>query len=141
MSDASGDPAAALVELVAGKSDDELNQLATDLGVETLLGQIFAGMQQAFVPDKAVGVDATVQWDITAADGVHSWHVAVSEGACAVGPGPADAPRVTLGQSLPDFLRFIAGELDGMQAFMSGKLRLSGDLMFAQTMQGWFARG
>ena len=47
---------------------------------------------------------------------------------------------MTLGQSLPDFLRFIAGELDGMQAFMSGKLRLSGDLMFAQNMQRWFNR-
>ena len=140
MSDASGDPAAVLVELVGGKSDDDLNQLATDLGVETLLAQIFAGMQQAFVPDHAAGVDATVQWDVTAPDGVHSWHVSVSDGACEVGPGPADAPRVTLGQSLPDFLRFIAGELDGMQAFMSGKLRLSGDLMFAQSMQRWFNR-
>ena len=140
MTDAGANPAAVLTELVQGKSDDDLNQLATDLGVDILLAQIFEGMQQAFVADKAAGVEATVQWDVTAPDGVHSWQVAVADGTCTVGQGAADAPRVTLGLSLPDFLRFIAGELDGMQAFMSGKLRLSGDLMFAQTMQAWFAR-
>jgi putative sterol carrier protein len=47
---------------------------------------------------------------------------------------------VTLGMALPDFLRFITGKLDGMQAFMSGKLKLAGDMMFAQTMQTWFAQ-
>ena len=139
MSDA-GNPADVLTELVQGKSDDELSALATDLGVDALLGQVFEGMQQAFAPDRAAGVEATVQWDITAVDGVHSWRVAVADGTCTVASGPADSPRVTLGLSLPDFLRFIAGEVDGMQAFMSGKLRISGDLMFAQTMQSWFAR-
>jgi putative sterol carrier protein len=32
-----------------------------------------------------------------------------------------------------------AGQLDGMQAFMTGKLKLTGDMMFAQSMQAWFA--
>ena len=41
--------------------------------------------------------------------------------------------------ALPDFLRFLTGQLDGMQAFMTGKLKLSGDMMFAQSMQAWFA--
>ena len=140
MSETGENPAAVLTELVQGKSDEELNQLASDLGVDALLAQIFDGMQQAFVPDKAAGVEATVQWDVTVADGVHSWQVVVADGTCTATAGKADAPRVTLGLALPDFLRFIAGELDGMQAFMSGKLRLSGDLMFAQTMQAWFDR-
>jgi putative sterol carrier protein len=39
-----------------------------------------------------------------------------------------------------DFLRLIAGKLNGMQAFMTGKLKVSGDLFFAQTFQGWFER-
>ena len=45
---------------------------------------------------------------------------------------------VTLSLSLPNFLRLIAGELNGMQAFMSGALKLKGDMMLAQTMQTWF---
>src|SRR5438132_1209472 len=50
-------------------------------------------------------------------------------------PGPA---RVTLALAFPDFLRLVSGKLDGMQAFFSGKLKVSGDMMFAQTMQSWF---
>jgi len=62
----------------------------------------------------------------------------MADGQCTVSAGADDAPRVTLGLSLSDLLRFIAGQLDGMQAFMSGKLKLSGDMMFATTMQNWF---
>ena len=47
---------------------------------------------------------------------------------------------MTLGLSLPDFLRLILGSLDGMQAFMSGKLKIGGDVMLAQVMQSWFDR-
>ena len=33
---------------------------------------------------------------------------------------------------------YVAGQLDGMQAFMGGKLKLAGDMMFATTLQTWF---
>ena len=45
---------------------------------------------------------------------------------------------MTIGLALPDFLRLIAGELDGMQAFMQGKLKLQGDMMFAQQVPQMF---
>jgi putative sterol carrier protein len=38
-------------------------------------------------------------------------------------------------------LRLVSGKLNGMQAFFAGKLKLTGDMMFAQTMQGWFNQG
>ena len=53
---------------------------------------------------------------------------------CAVAGGAAAI--VTL--NVADFLRLITGKLNGMQAFMSGKLKIQGDMMFAQVMQGWF---
>jgi hypothetical protein len=37
-------------------------------------------------------------------------------------------------------LRIVGGELDGRQAFMSGRVRLSGDVLLAQAMRGWFNR-
>jgi putative sterol carrier protein len=79
-----------------------------------------------------------VQWDVNAPDGTHSRHLTIADGTIEVSQGKADSPRVTLILSLADFLRFVAGQLDGMQAFMSGKLRLMGDMMFAQVMQAWF---
>ena len=140
MSDASTeDPRAALAELVEGHSDDEITKAAEELGVETLLDQVFAGMEEAFQPDKAAGQTAVVQWDVSAPDGTHSRTVHIADGTCKVEPGTAESPRLTLTLTLPDFLRFVSGQLDGMQAFMSGKLKLGGDIMLAQTMQAWFA--
>jgi AcrR family transcriptional regulator len=140
VSDASTDDARnALAELVVGHSDDEITKAAEELGVDTLLDQVFGGMEQAFQPEKAAGQSAVVQWDVDAPDGKHSRTVHIADGTCKVEPGAAESPRLTLTLTLPDFLRFVAGQLDGMQAFMSGKLKLGGDIMLAQTMQAWFA--
>jgi putative sterol carrier protein len=62
----------------------------------------------------------------------------VEDGVCELAKGPAENPRVTLALSMPDFLRMITGELNGMQAFTSGKLKISGDLMFSQALASWF---
>jgi putative sterol carrier protein len=140
VSDASTDDArSALSELVEGNSDDEITKAAEELGIDTLLDQVFAGMEQAYRPDKAAGQNAVVQWDVHAPDGTHSRTVHIADGTCKVEPGAAESPRLTLTLTLPDFLRFVAGQLDGMQAFMNGKLKLAGDIMLAQTMQAWFA--
>ena len=110
------------------------------MGVDAVIDQIFQAMKERFAPEKTGGQTAVAQWDITAPDGAHTRSVTMSPEGCDVTSGPADAPRVTLGMSLPNFMRFIAGKLDGMQAFMSGQLKLGGDMMFATMMQGWFDR-
>src|SRR2546430_11921036 len=127
-----------LNQLLEGRSDDEINAFVNEMGVEQLLDQVFAGMQEAFVPERAAGQNAVTQWDVKAGDGVHSRQVVIADGTCTVRKETDETPRLTLALSLPDFLRFVSGQLDGMQAFMGGKLRLTGDLMLAQTMQAWF---
>ena len=129
-----------LGELVEGRSDEEINQTVEAVGTDAALDQIFAAMQERFLPDKAAGQSAVIGWEITAPDGVRKYQVKVDNGTCAVTKDGTDAARVTLGLSLPDFMRFIAGQLDGMQAFMSGKLKLQGDMMFAQALQAWFGQ-
>ncbi|MGI8662245.1 MAG: SCP2 sterol-binding domain-containing protein [Acidimicrobiales bacterium] len=128
-----------LAAILDGRTDDEVNEVVVGAGVDDVLGQISNAMVERFQADKAAGQDAVIQWDITAPDGVHTFHLTVKDGTCTATPGPGEAPRVTLGLALPDFLRFIAGQLEGMQAFMTGKLKLAGDMMFAQSMQTWFA--
>ena len=97
-------------------------------------------MGAAFVPEAAAGQSAIVQYDVTGPDGTHSYQLKVADGKCVVHKGAGEPARVTLTLALPDFLKLIGGKLDGMQAFMSGKLRIGGDMMFAQTMQSWFRR-
>ncbi|HEY3238928.1 MAG TPA: SCP2 sterol-binding domain-containing protein [Acidimicrobiia bacterium] len=127
-----------LAAMIQGKSDEEINAGVAELGTEKVLGQIFDFMATQFQPDRAAGQSAVIGWDITSQEGTHSYQLKVADGACAASPSSGEASRVTLGMALPDFLRFITGQLDGMQAFMTGKLKLAGDMMFAQSMQAWF---
>ena len=128
----------ALAQLLEGRSDEEINEFVNAAGIDTVLGQVFDAMKERLDPQKAAGQTAVVQWDVNAPDGVHSYQFKVENGAGSWAQGTPDTPRVTLTFSLADFLRFVAGQLDGMQAFMGGKLRLAGDMMFATTLQTWF---
>jgi putative sterol carrier protein len=123
---------------IEGRSDDEILQGVAAQGTETVLGNVFAGMAEAFLPAKAAGQSAVIQYDVTAAGKTHTYQLKIADGKCAVSPGAGGPARVTLTLGLPDFLRLISGKLNGMQAFMAGKLKLQGDMMFAQVMQGWF---
>ena len=127
-----------LAALVDGKSDTELAQTLVTNGLDTSLDRIFDGMQDAFLPEKAAGKKAVVQWDVDTPEGVRSYQVAVADGACSTSRGIDSAPAVTLGLALPDFLRIITGKTNGTQAFMQGKLKIKGDLMLAQMQQTWF---
>ena len=127
-----------LAASIEGRSDEEIEKGIEAQGTETVLDQIFAGMAEAFLPAKASGQSAVIQYDVKAGGKAHSYQLKVADGTCQVAKGAGGPARVTLALSLADFMRLVSGKLNGMQAFMSGKLKLQGDMMFAQTMQGWF---
>jgi putative sterol carrier protein len=136
MSDANNPEA--LAQLLEGRSDTEINEFAGAAGVDEILTQVFDAMKERLDPQKAAGQSAVIQWDVVAPDGTHTVQFKVDNGSGSWTAGTPDTPRVTLTFSLADFLRFVAGQLDGMQAFMGGKLKLAGDMMFATTLQTWF---
>jgi putative sterol carrier protein len=127
-----------LANLIEGKSDDEILAVIKERGEDSVFGGVFDEMAKRFLPGKAVGKNVVIQYDITTPDGTHSYQVVVSDGTCTTGPGAGQEASVTLALSAPDFLRLISGKLNGMSAFMSGKLKLKGDMMLAQSMQTWF---
>jgi len=98
-------------------------------------------MAEAFLPDKTAGQSAIVQYDVTLAGAPHTHQRKIAGGKCEIVKGRADAARVTLTLALPDFLRLVARKLPPVQAFMTGKLKLQGDMMIATAMQGWFRQG
>jgi putative sterol carrier protein len=133
----------ALAALVDDRSNEELHAAVEQQegGVDGVLDKVFAGMVSTFNADKAGGQQATVQYDIGGADGSrHPYHMRIADGRCEVDRGTADSPRVTIRAGVPDFLRLITGKVNGMQLYMSGKLKVNGDLFFAQTYQAWFDR-
>ena len=131
-----------LQRAVEARSNEELvgDIQRQEGGVDGVLEKVFNGMSESFNPDKAAGQQAVVQYEITAPDGSHEYAMRIADGRCEIDRGQAESPRVTLRIGLGDFLRLITGAANGMQLFMTGKLKVSGDLFFAQTYQSWFDR-
>ncbi len=87
----------------------------------------------AFQPDAAGDADCTVQFNIST-----PMHIVIKDGACVTRDGTADAADVAITMEDEDLVSLLKGELNGMTAFMTGKLQLEGDLMLAQRMFGFF---
>lgn len=127
-----------LAKAVEGRSDEEINAAMKAAGLESALDRVFEGMVGAFLPDKAKGQSAVIQWDVVTPEGKRTYQMKVHDDKAEYLKGARESARVTLTLSLPDFLRVITGRLNGQTAFFQGKLKLSGDMMFAQTQQSWF---
>jgi len=98
---------------------------------------IFEGIPAAFQADRAAGVDVTFQFDISGGSG-GSWYVTVKDGACEVAEGSHGSPTTTIKMGDDDFVKLITGELNAMNAFTGGKLRIEGDLMKSQLIEKLF---
>ncbi|KAH6630917.1 SCP2 sterol-binding domain-containing protein [Chaetomium sp. MPI-SDFR-AT-0129] len=59
-----------------------------------------------------------------------SWHIDLKEKG-AVGKGTGEKPNVTLSLSETDFGNLVAGKANAQRLFMSGKLKIKGDIMKA----------
>ena len=127
--------------LIEGKSDDELLAAVGEAApsYQAFIEQTMAGMVEAL--DPAAAEDCVIGYEITTPDGMYAYRVEVRDGAVTTEEREPTDARVVLGLSLPDYLRLINGLLDGTQAFMSGRLKLRGDVMFAPQIERIFRRG
>lgn len=92
-------------------------------------------MQARFNPTAANGVDEVFQYDITDAG---SWQVKVADGNCTLTQGTPDNASVTLSMNADTLQSVLNGETDGMQAFMSGDIKASGNVMLAMRLTDLF---
>ena len=99
--------------------------------------ETFDAMAGRFRAEKAAGVNATIQYDITGDQG-GTWNAVIKDGTCTVNPGAAAAPSLTITMTSQDWLDMTAGKLSGQMAFMSGKLKLKGDMGLAMKIGGLF---
>jgi putative sterol carrier protein len=90
-------------------------------------------MPDAFDSSAAMGLNCTLQFNVST-----PMHVVIQNGACEAKAGSSPAPDVTVTMEDEDFVALMTGELNGMTAFMTGKLQVEGDLMLAQRMPSIF---
>ena len=102
--------------------------------------QLMEKMPGAFLPEKAQGVDAVIQFRFTGAE-AGDWNATIKDGKVDVARGTHPSPKMTLTADSSDYIKIITGELDGMQAFMQGKIKLAGDLNLAMKLMQMFKVG
>ena len=100
--------------------------------------ETFDGMTGRFKADKAAGTNAVVQYDISG-DGGGTWHAVIKDGTCAVAEGPGTNPALSLSMSAQDWLDMASDKQSGQMLFMSGKLKLKGDMGLAMKLGSMFA--
>jgi putative sterol carrier protein len=94
-------------------------------------------MPEAFLPEKAAGVNAVIQYELTG-EGGGEWVIRIADGTCEVTEGRTESPNMTLTMDAGDYVDMISGKLDPTAAFMGGKIRLAGDFSLATRLTSFF---
>ena len=100
---------------------------------------IFKEMPNSLNADAAKGMNSTIQFNLSGDNG-GQWSVTIKDGKAEVTKGTASSPNMTLSMSSSDYVDMTMGKLNGQMAFMSGKLKISGDMGLAMKLQSLFER-
>lgn len=116
----SGDPAAAqrVVQIFGFPAPD------AKVAGEREPGWGPAAMRATFQPDAARGVRETYEMHI----GEEVFHMAVDDGTLHAAPGPAEEPDFVMTADVVTFMAIGAGQLNPMEALMSGQADMKGDV-------------
>jgi putative sterol carrier protein len=101
------------------------------------IDELMTRLPQAFVPEKAGDLEATVQFYFTG-ERASDWWVVIRDGTCLTGRGEKPAPNVTIKVDGQDYIDLVNGDLNPLSAFMQGKLIVSGDVTLAMRLRSLF---
>jgi putative sterol carrier protein len=112
----------------------------TELNADQVTPQmVFDQMPSALDPARAGTTSATIQFDLSGENG-GKWWVKIHDGKAESSQGEAENPNLTITMDSKDYVKMTLGQLDGTQAFMTGKLKIKGDMGLAIKMQSLFRR-
>jgi putative sterol carrier protein len=83
-----------------------------------------------FKPDKAVGIEVTVQVNIAGPNG-GNWVVTIKNQQLEIEEGSNPSPTLSLEMAETDFVELINRKMSGEKAFLTGKLRFKGNMALA----------
>jgi putative sterol carrier protein len=99
--------------------------------------EIFARMATGLDENAAKGLNATIQFNISGENG-GAWYLSVKDGKATVTKGSVSSPSMTMAMTSEDYVDMNTGKLNPQMAFMSGKLKISGNMELAMKMQALF---
>jgi putative sterol carrier protein len=96
--------------------------------------EFFANLASRADTSKTAGMTNSYVFDI---EGAGQWTVDVADGTVSVKEGGGDAD-VTISSSQETFEKIVAGEQNPTSAYMTGKLKIKGDMGAAMKLQKLF---
>ncbi len=96
---------------------------------------VFETMVDRFNSEEADGMEAVFQFEIDSSD---SFYIEIEDDKCSLTEGEHDDATVTLSMELETLKGIMSDELDGMDAFMQGKIQADGDIMLATKLTQLF---
>jgi putative sterol carrier protein len=98
--------------------------------------EFFDKLESDADPSKLAGMSNSYLFDI---EGEGQWLVSVADGKLSVTDGGADASAdATISTSAETFEKIVAGEQNPTTAYMTGKLKIKGDMGAAMKLQKLF---
>ncbi len=85
-------------------------------------------------PDVVQKINAVYQFNISGPGG-GAWSVDCTQPGGKIQAGTAPSPKCTVAATDQDFLAIVTGKLNAQMAFMSGKIRIQGDMGLALKLQ------
>lgn len=98
------------------------------------IAKIFSDIAANLDPAMTDDLNATIQFDLGGDNGGLYW-VQIGEGKVDSGAGQAENPEMTMKALADDWAAVVSGELNPMQAFMSGRLKIQGNMNLAMKLQ------
>ena len=97
--------------------------------------EFFQTLESRADPSKTAGMNNSYLFDI---DGAGQWLVNVDDGAVKVTEGGGGDADATISASEETFAKIVAGEQNATSAYMTGKLKIKGDMGAAMKLQKLF---
>jgi putative sterol carrier protein len=134
--------AATFARLITRASADQLQGVLArpELRVR-VLDEIFRRMGEHLRSDRATHTSAVVHWRLTGGTGdggYDRYETVIEHGTCVSHRDRTREPRVTITAHPADFLRLITRNASGPVLFMTGKVKINGDLGFAAGLTSLF---
>ena len=99
------------------------------------VSQFFEELPSRVDESKTAGMNNTYRFNV---DGAGSWTVDVQDGKVSVAQDGDGEPDVTISSSEETFLKLVQGEQNPTTAYMTGKLKIKGDMGAAMKLQKLF---
>ena len=97
----------------------------------------FEALPSRFHAAAAEGVTVVYQFDLSGDEGGH-YQLHIADRTCRITSGVHPSPDITLRMAGEDCVAILDGRLNGVSAYLSGSLKMEGDLGLAMKLAAFF---